>query len=304
MPVDSPQDLYGLPLPCFIPERQALVKALRNQQRREEATEVAGMRKPSVAAWAVNQLVRTQSKAIRALFEAGDDLAREQAGAASGQRTADALRKANRRQRDALDDLLRAAEGLLSSEGHPLTVPTLERVTDTLRAASIDGASREQVTDGCLPQELQFAGMGIGDLAVVPLESTTPGTKPTQTARQAAKQGSAPRAGKAKAAADARKADADRKREAQQKDEAAREAAAARARNAALTAARQTEAKARRAATHAEKELAVAQARREEAAASLEKAEQLLTAAAKQAEETAAEFTDAGRSLSDLDVSP
>ena len=111
MPVDSPQDLYGLPLADFIPERQALVKALRGDKRRDEATEVAGMRKPSVAAWAVNQLVRTQGTAIRALFAAGDDLARAQAEAASGQKTADALRSATRRQRDALDDLLRAARG-------------------------------------------------------------------------------------------------------------------------------------------------------------------------------------------------
>lgn len=151
MPVDSPEDLYGLPLPRFIPERDARVKALRGEKRRDAAAEAARMRKPSVAALAVNQLVRTQSKTLRALFEAGDDLARAQAAAASGERTAGALREATRRQRDALHALLQAAKGLLGSDGHPLTAPTLERVTDTLRAASIDQASRRQVADGCLP---------------------------------------------------------------------------------------------------------------------------------------------------------
>ena len=262
MPVDSTEDLYGLPLPRFIPERDALVKALRSEKQRDAAAAAARMRKPSVAAWAVNQLIRTQSKTIRALFQAGDDLARAQAAATSGKRTADALHDATRRQRDALENLLQAAKGLLSSDGHPLTAPTLERVADTLRAASIDAASRQQVADGCLPQELRFAGMGIGDLAALPAESpSAPATKPRR-----------------------------RKDDAQQRAEAARDAEAGRKRNAARTAARKTEAKARRAATRAHKELTAAQARRAQAAASLEQAEQLLATATKRAEETAAEL--------------
>ena len=301
MPVDSPEDLYGLPLPRFIPEREALVKALRSEKRRDAAAAAAKTRKPSVAAWAVNQLVRTQSKTIRALFEAGDDLARAQGGAAAGKRTANALREATRRQRDALDDLLQAAKGLLSSDGHPLTAPTLERVADTLRAASINGASRQQVADGCLPHELRFAGMGIGDLAALHPESPpAPATEPRQTTSQAPKKRSVPKGGKAKAGdVGGGGAGAERKGEAQRRAEAARDAEAARKRKAALTAARKTEAKARRAATRAEKELTAAQARRAEAAASLEEAEQLLATAAKRAEETAAELKEAERSLSD-----
>ena len=53
-------ELFGLPLDEFIPERTALAKSLRAEGRRDEAKEVAATRKPSVAAWAVNQLVRTQ----------------------------------------------------------------------------------------------------------------------------------------------------------------------------------------------------------------------------------------------------
>src|ERR1017187_754379 len=167
MPGHSPDDLYGLPLPQFIPERTALVKALRNDKRRDEATAVAAMRKPSVAAWAVNQLVRTQSASLRALFKAGDDLAKAQSHAASGKPAADELRAATHSQRDAIGELLEAAQGLLSSDGHPLTASTLERVSETLRAASIDSASRVQVKHGCLHQELEFAGLGIGELSAL-----------------------------------------------------------------------------------------------------------------------------------------
>ena len=67
-------ELYGLPLDRFTPERNALARELRNGGERERGAEVAALRKPSVAAWAVNQLVRTQKSAIGELFEAGDGL--------------------------------------------------------------------------------------------------------------------------------------------------------------------------------------------------------------------------------------
>jgi hypothetical protein len=45
---------------------------------------VAKLRKPSVAAWAVNQLVRTQGRAIGELFDAGDALQRAQSDLLAG----------------------------------------------------------------------------------------------------------------------------------------------------------------------------------------------------------------------------
>jgi hypothetical protein len=284
MPGDSADDLYGLPLERFIPERAALAKTLRGQKRREEATSVAGMRKPSVAAWAVNQLVRTQDKTIQVLFDAGDELARAQAGAASGKRTAAAMRDAAQRQRDALDELLDAAKGLLSTDGHPLSPTTLERVADTLRAASIDEASRRQVADGSLTQELRFAGLGIGGLTAPPPnspEADTAGAKPT--VKREAKGRPAPA-----------------RRNAQPELEAKRTAAAKRERTAALKAARHSEVQARRAATRAERELAAAQAQREEAAEALEDAERILAAATHRVGATTAELADAERAVREL----
>src|SRR5579859_3931397 len=115
------RELYGLPLERFVAERTALVRALRAEGRREEATRVAELAKPSVAAWAVNQLVRTQSRAIAALFEAGDALQRAQADVLAGQGSATALREASEAERGAVDALVAVARGLLSSQGQPLT---------------------------------------------------------------------------------------------------------------------------------------------------------------------------------------
>jgi hypothetical protein len=264
VPVDSADDLYGLRLEDFIPERSALAKSLRGEKRREDATEVAGMRKPSVAAWTVNQLVRTQGTTIRALFEAGDELARAQAGASAGQRTADDMRGAAQRQRDALDGLLEAATGLLGSDGHAPSPATLERVADTLRAASIDEASRQQVAGGCLTQELHFSGLGIGDLSVAPPQSppaktTPPKPKTTQQKPKPTAQHKAP-----------------------------------------LKAARESAAKALRAATRAEHELAAAEGRRDDAAEALDEAKRVLATAKERATTTAAELAEAERAVRDL----
>ena len=261
VPDPAATELYGLPLSEFIPERDRRVKALRADKKRDEAKKIAALRKPSVAAWAVNQLVRTQGKAIKRLFTAGDAIATAQSAG-----KADALRKASGDQRDAIDELLQAAEGLLNSDGHPLGAATLERVRETLRAASIDSGSRAQVADGCLTQELQFAGLGIGDMtaafAPAPVES-------------------------------APKASSGRAREAQ--------AAAERERKAALTAARKAETEARRRADRAEKTLKAARSEHEQAEAALKAAEASLAAAAETAEQAAAELTQAERAVRELD---
>ena len=292
MPDGPAQDLYGLPLSRFIPERDALVKRLRSEKQREEARAVAGMSKPSVAAWAVNQLVRTQSSAIAALFMAGDELARAQARAGPGK--ADALRGASRRQRDAIDELVGAAQGLLSSDGHPLTAATLERVRETLRAASIDTESRELVADGCLSGELRFAGLGIGgENSASPGRAATPAAKrkrPTSQANERADTRSKTRDDRAQ------RAEAERERTAAQQ----REREAIRRRRA-LSAARKALAQARRAATRADKEVAAADTRRQVAAASLQESDVLLAAATTRAAEAAAKVEAAERSVRDLD---
>ena len=90
----EPKELYGLPLERFTEERNALVKELRKEGRREEATEVSNLRKPSVAAWAVNQLVRTQRRDVANLLEAGDSLREAQSQLLAGHGDADALRDA------------------------------------------------------------------------------------------------------------------------------------------------------------------------------------------------------------------
>jgi hypothetical protein len=179
--VDDPDDLYGLPLDAFVPERDALAKRLRADGRREEAAEVKALRKPSVAAWAVNQAVRTQPKAARELWDAGDALIGAQEDLLAGRGDARSLRAAVERERSALSELAGAARGLLTSEGRDLGDTTIERVRETLHAAAIDPSARADVLPGRVTRELAHAGLGGIEAATPPAPATS--ARPATPAR-------------------------------------------------------------------------------------------------------------------------
>jgi len=256
----EPEDLYGLPLDHFISERAALAKALRAAGRRDEAARVAALRKPSVAAWAVNQLIRTQRAAVAELFAAGDAVSEAQSALLAGRGEAVALHEATRAQRAAADELRRLARGLLDPAGQELSAVTLERVGETLRAAALDADAREQVAGGCLERELRHAGLG-GLLAGGGLEGPPPAPGRVR--------GPAP-AGRG-AQASERDAEAERERRKRERD-------------AALTAARQTESAARREAERAARALHAAQQRRDHVARALDEADAGLAQARERAD--------------------
>ena len=138
-------ELYALPLERFVPERDLLVKELRADGRREEAAEVAGLAKPSIAAWAVNQVVRTQASAARELWEAGDAILGAQELIVGGTGSGADLRTAIERERAALATLGGAARGLVTGSGRFLGDQNVQAVTETLHAAAVDPGLRTAV---------------------------------------------------------------------------------------------------------------------------------------------------------------
>jgi hypothetical protein len=147
--IDEADKLYGLPLEEFVAQRDELAKRLRADGRRDEADEVKALRKPPAVVWAVNQLMRTQRKAARALVDAADRAAKH-----PGDR--DALRAHH----DALDQLATAGAGLLSAKGRGLSEDALLRVRGALHAASLDRDKREEFIAGRLSEEPPPAGFG------------------------------------------------------------------------------------------------------------------------------------------------
>ncbi len=300
-PLTGVDDLYGLPLDRFVAERRALAKALRAGGQREQAASVAGRRKPSVAAWAVNQLVRTQGPMISSLFDAGDALQRTQSELLAGRGDARGLREAAERERAAVEELAEAARGLLSSRGYELTQATLDRVSATLHTAALDEEAREQVRDGCLERELRRVGFGTAGSV-----TTTGAGSGRARARTPPKSGerarAKPRTASDKAAATGEPEDRARAQQAD-RDRVDREQAE-RARAEKLKAARQAEAGALRSAERAARELEAAQERRDRAATSLRAAEDALVPARERAEEAAREHRRARRSLHALSPRP
>lgn len=287
MPVTDPDDLYGLPLDRFVPERGALAKALRGEGRKDEAARVAALRKPSVAAWTVNQLIRTQRRAASALFDAGDEVQRAQSELLAGRGGAPALREATQREREAVDTLAQSAGGLLSSDGHEPTQATLDRVSETLHAAALDDDARAQAREGCLERELRWAGFGAsgGESAGASADGGR------GSARRRPAKGDAARQTGVSSAAD-RKRDEERARA-----ERAERERADRQRAAELRAARKAEAAAHRSAELAARKLQTAQERRDRAAASLGEAEDALTAACERAREATLAHQSAQQAL-------
>jgi hypothetical protein len=151
--------LYALPLEEFTTERDALAKRLRKEGEREAADAVKGLKKPSVAVWAVNQVRRDRPEDVRRLLEVSEELHRVYAGLSSaGAR--ERLEEAADMQRDLIRSLVRCASQLLEAGGHNASEANLTKVADTLRAAALDEGLRAQVSAGTVVKEQRAAGLG------------------------------------------------------------------------------------------------------------------------------------------------
>ena len=153
-------ELYCLPLEQFIAQRDALAKELRGSGRRAEAGVVAKLPKPALAAWAVNQVVRSQPKAAQARWEAGDSVLGVQERAVAGRASGGDLREAIATQREALAPLADAARGMLTARGSFLGEQAVQAVIETLHAAAVDPVARPDVERGRLTRPLRLAGLG------------------------------------------------------------------------------------------------------------------------------------------------
>lgn len=152
-------ELYGLPLDAFTPRRDALVKELRGLDR-DAAAWVKGLKKPSAAAWLVNQLARTQRSEARRVLESSDALRDAQERILAGKGAATELGKASEEHAGAMTALLAKAPGLLDSKGGSPSAATLERAADTLRSIPLDEEARAGFAAGRLTREHQASGLG------------------------------------------------------------------------------------------------------------------------------------------------
>lgn len=119
--------LYQLPLEEFTSARNALAKTAG-----VDAADVRQLVKPSIPAWAVNQLYWKRRDLYDALVDASAALRKTHKTILGGRR-AD-LREPSRAHEEALDTALKGALALLQDAGHPATDATRQGVLTTLRA--------------------------------------------------------------------------------------------------------------------------------------------------------------------------
>ena len=157
---DEIDRLFDLPLDEFTKARNDLARQLKRDGDSEGAAAVQELPKPTVAAWTVNQLARTERTAVVKLLDAGEALRAAQGRLLGGEDASDALRDATGQEREAVRSLTHSAEQVLASAGRPATQAVLERVSATLRAAAVSDDGRQVLESGRLTTELEPAGFG------------------------------------------------------------------------------------------------------------------------------------------------
>jgi hypothetical protein len=156
------EELYALDPGDFVTARNELVKRLKKAGDKQLAAEVAKLRRPSPAAWAVNQLARRHRNDLEDLVGKGEELRAAQDRALAGAEAGD-LRQAGRARRNAVARLVELAEGILGDRGSAYS----GEVAGTLEAASLDAEAAAAVLGGRLTAELAPpSGFGAFDLTV------------------------------------------------------------------------------------------------------------------------------------------
>jgi hypothetical protein len=148
--------LFRLPLAEFTAARNALAQQLKKAGNGDQASQVAALPKPPVAAWTVNQLYWNHRKAFDQLIAAGERLRQVQASQLAG-RGGD-MRGALEARRAALRELTRRATSILRDGGHAATPDTLRRVSTTLDALATYGNHGSAPAGGRLTHEVDPPG--------------------------------------------------------------------------------------------------------------------------------------------------
>jgi hypothetical protein len=153
-------ELYGLPPEDFLAARRTLAAQAKADKETGLAKAIESIRKPTAAAWAINQLVRARPADIDRLVElaAGLHDAQEKMDGA-------AMKSLARERTTLIDELVRATAEVARDAGGALSMPVANQVRETFVAALATTAAAEAVGSGQLTRALSYAGFGDVDLS-------------------------------------------------------------------------------------------------------------------------------------------
>ncbi|MEH0580747.1 hypothetical protein QBA54_41440 [Streptomyces sp. B21-108] len=166
-------ELYATPPSGFVARREELAAEARAAGRREDARRIRAARRPTLAAWAANLLLRSQPRECRRFLDLGRAL-RE----AYRTLDADGIRELSEQRRTVVSALSRQAAELARDAGHRLSDTAQRDVEATLRAVLADQDAADRWAGGRLESALTPpAEFPSGDA-----EAAGPAREPARTA--------------------------------------------------------------------------------------------------------------------------
>lgn len=162
--------LYGLTPQEFTAARTAAEKEARSAGDRALAAAVKALRRPALAAWAVNLLVRERGDLVTQVVELGSSLREAQASLEGA-----ALRELTRQRRRLVTAVTSEARAVAAAHGESLSDAAARQVEETLHAAMTDPSVADAVLTGLMTQPLSTTGLEtVADLLAVPGASGRP----------------------------------------------------------------------------------------------------------------------------------
>lgn len=152
---DVVRRLYEEPPDGFVATRAAAISDARAAGDRETAKRLAALKKPTVAAWVVNLLVRKRPDLIGELVELSGALR-----SAQRELRGEELRELSQQRRAFVSALVVAARKLAVAAGAGAAKLPMGEVESTLTAALADPEIAEQVRTGRLIRSAAYAGFG------------------------------------------------------------------------------------------------------------------------------------------------
>jgi hypothetical protein len=146
---DELSELFNVSLAEFTRARNDLARRLVDEGREDEAAQVKTLKKPSISAWATNQLARKKPDQVGLLVETQRRL----------QESVDAqtMRDASSARRKLVAALLVGARDILTEAGHPASSTTLAKIEQSLFSATSD-EELEMLQQGRLTGDLVSPG--------------------------------------------------------------------------------------------------------------------------------------------------
>jgi hypothetical protein len=154
------QELYAADPDDFMAVRKRLVAEAKADGDAAAATEIGRLRKPSIAAWALNLAARKDPDVVVRLVDLGRTMRAAQS------RLDTATLTGLRPERDRLvAEVVGAAEAAVAGAGRRLTPPAQQDVRATVIAALADEQAAQAVASGQLTRALSYSGFGEVDVS-------------------------------------------------------------------------------------------------------------------------------------------